>query len=152
MPIVIRNPIEHCIAILPHAWGTQPGQIDPLKHRTRCRRNSGNPVGLPYIGIYFSVNIFQFVEIQDRLATICDSNLPYFLECRRIQQVKDRSTIAQNQVLTVMRQPPAFPWVAKGPDEPEAETIVDEANMRLPRQLNQIAAPVREAFTEVFCL
>src|SRR5665213_182885 len=102
MLAVVRNPIQDRTIILPLACWQQSREIDPRKHFPSDRRDARNPVGLPDIGEYLSVDKFQLVEVQDRLAMVCNGDVTDLLKRRRIKQAENRTAVAQDQMFVVV--------------------------------------------------
>ena len=80
---------------------------------------------------------------------VSNVNAPRFHERFRIEKAKISRSVAHNQPRAIVSQTPPFAFVGKRFEHREAETVVDKSLVCLPRQLNQVAAPIGEAFAKI---
>src|SRR5215470_9324630 len=105
---------------------------------------------MPDIREDFAANELEFVQVLDRLAVPVDYiQAPQHLKCFRIQEAERGSAIAQDQAFLVVSEPPAFALIVERAQQFEAGAVVDETFAGSPRELNQAAAPIGQAFAEI---
>src|ERR1700739_1521021 len=147
----VGDAVEHGAAFVQFAFVDDGAEVDESENFSRVRRDARDVVGLPDVGVDFAVDVFQFVQILDGAAVGVD-----YLEAAnhakrlRIEKAERRSSVAHDELRGVVRQSPTLALVIEGALQRKAETVVDQRFVGGPRQLDQRAAPVSEAFAEIF--
>src|SRR5205809_1045978 len=72
-----------------------------------------------------------------------------FGEGDRIEEAQRRGSVAHDQRRVVVREAPPFAAVVERPLRRERFAVVDEADVRLPRQLDQLRLPDGDPLTEI---
>ena len=68
---------------------------------------------MPDVGVDLAVNVFELVQLGDRGAAIFDVDVADLAESGGIEEAERRGAVAQDQVLAVLGEPPAFAVVVK---------------------------------------
>ncbi len=126
----------------------EPGQIHATDHAPRDGIDPHDPVGGPDVRVDLATDEFELVERFDRTAGVGDVEHAADCERHRIEETQPRGAVAHDERGAVVGEAPALAGVGEltGQAEPE---IVDEALLRLPRELNDPALEDREALGEV---
>jgi hypothetical protein len=96
------------------------------------------------------MNIFQFVQRIDRAFAVMNGDAAHFLERRRVPQPDLRRAVAHIDLMPIVGHAPAFPGIFEFPNPLKTIPVVDEAPMRLPRELKDSLIEQRDPFAEVF--
>jgi hypothetical protein len=124
-------------------------QIDSSQDLPGVRGNAHNVVCLPDIGINFICYPFEFIEVFDWPARLVrDSQAANGMERLGIEKSQVGGAVAHDQLSWVVGQAPTFAFVGHGLLRREAEAVVNKGFVGGPGQLNQRAAPVRQALAE----
>jgi len=87
---VIGDAIQYCFRVGDGAGKQQAGQIDPLQHISVRRRNDGDTVFVPDVGVDFPVDVFELVELIDGGAAVGDVNAADFPKAGGVEEVEFR--------------------------------------------------------------
>src|ERR1700693_6211772 len=97
------------------------------------------------------MNVFKFIQIYDWMPTPAIDGNPFDLAKRFwFEKSDNRGAIAQNEHLFIMSQSPTLALIVKSTPQRKAELVINEGCSCFPRHLNQVAAPIRQPFAEVF--
>ena len=64
---VVSDAVEHGFVVGELAALHQAFEIDPTDDATRSRRDAGDAIGVPDVGVDLAVNVFELIEIGDWL-------------------------------------------------------------------------------------
>src|SRR5690606_6612723 len=114
-----------------------------------ARIDARDPVLVPDVRPDLAVDVLELVQPHDRTALRPHPDRAHDLVRRAIEEHDALGPVAHDQMLTVVRQPPAFSRVAERAGALERFEIVDEADLIDPRQLVELAVEDRDALAEV---
>src|SRR5262249_32151013 len=145
---IVGDPVGHVLGAAPLVGRHETGQINAADHAPRDGIDPHDPVGGPDIRIDLAADEFELVERLDRTAGVGDVEHAADCERHRIEEPQPRRAVAHASRGADVGEAPALAGVGEltGKAEPE---IVDEALLRLPRELNDSALEDREALGEV---
>lgn len=124
-------------------------QIDPPQDLPGARGNAHDVVRLPDVGVDFTSYPLELIEVFDWPSRLVrDSQAANGPERIGLQEAQVGAAIAHNQLGRIVSQSPPFTFVGNGSLHGEAEAVVNKGFVGSPCQLNQRAAPVRQALTE----
>ena len=104
---------------------------------------------MPDVCVDLATDPFELVQIFDRHASITNHDAPRLAKRVRVEKLQIFGPVAQNERLQIMGKAPALAGVIEGSPRREAHKVVDECEVGLPRQLNELPVPLREALGEV---
>ena len=96
---VVGDAVEHGFGIGDLAGLKQAGEIDPAQHAACRGRDAHNAVGVPDVGVDLAVNVFELVELVDRLAVIADVNVPHLAESGGVEETNLRGAVQRIRFL-----------------------------------------------------
>src|SRR5687768_5974370 len=98
---------------------------------------------MPDVGVHLVADELELVQIPHRHAGVRDRDAPDLSKRVGLEKAQLRGSVAENESLSIARQPPALARIAQGSKLSEAGQVVDERDVRLPRQLHELVVPVR---------
>src|SRR5258708_6656015 len=148
---VVGNTIQDRVRRRAFGLREQSGEIDPPGHAAVLRRNPRDAIGLPDIGVDLPLDVLQLVQVLHRPASVVDDDAAGLLERDGVDETQCafRLAIAHDHARAVVRDPPALALVIEGLPLLERGDVVDEADLRLPCDLDQRAVPVGDALAEI---
>src|SRR4051812_24211276 len=147
---IIGNTVQYAFGPRrPFAVGHQRGQINDPRDIPPHGINHDQHVGVPDVGVDPALDPFQLVDLGNRLTVIRYGDAPGLLQSFRVQEAQIRRAITHDEPLTVLRDRPSFALVGKAPLHLQGIQIVDKPNLVLPRETDQVALPVHDAFAEI---
>src|ERR1043165_1059573 len=90
------------------ALRNQISAVHRCSHCTSLRIDCDDSCAVPDVCVDFTLDVFQLVELANRLAIFCYSNRTYNSETVRVEKSKTIRAIAQNQRLAVGSKSPTF--------------------------------------------
>jgi hypothetical protein len=146
---VVRDPVQDSLRARTFAGRQEVAKVQRSERLPRIGRDAHDAIGMLDAGIDFSVDVLELIQVIDRPAIFGDFDVEHLMKRAEIEKAKRRSSITENEVLSILGQTPTLAFEMKGPEDAEAEAIVDEAGMGSPSELDEAALPVRESFGEV---
>ena len=106
--------------------------------------DSGDAVGMPHIGVDLAAHIFELIQVGHGGAVILDRDAANLMKTCGVKEAQSGTAVAEDQILAIFCQAPAFAVVVEGAQQAKAEAVIDECDVRLPCELDERAAqPVR---------
>src|SRR5882724_6748619 len=152
-PVVLRvvsDPIQDRLVINPLLYGQQSFQVDPCDNLTVLWRNPRNHFRVPDIRINLPFDELQLIELANDFASVFHHDMTRFSKSFRIAKAQRRRPIAGNQFLPRTSHAPALPRVGKALHHLQAESVIDETDMRLPGPLVNIGTPIHDPLAKIF--
>src|SRR6267154_6543423 len=131
-------------------YGRQSPQVDPCDNVTAPRRNPRNHFRVPDIRINLPLDQLQLIELANGFASFFHNDMTRFPKSLRIAKAQRRRPIAGDQFLRRPRHAPDLPGVGKSLHHLQAESVIDETDVRLPGPLVNIGTPINDPLAEIF--
>ena len=125
------------------------GQIEPRGHPSRVRRDDGDAIGGPDVGVHLALHQLELIEFVDRLVAVLDDDASGLAQRLGIEKAEGRRAVAHDQATCVVRQSPPFAGVSEGPLQREGREVVHEADLGGVGQLDEPIFPVGQPLREV---
>jgi hypothetical protein len=126
-------------------------EIDPAHDRRRCRPDARDAVGVPHIGPHLTPHELELVQGRHGHATVAHGHA--LDQAKRGGIVKSeravRRAIAQDEIAAIARQAPSVAVVTERPLLAKRRAVVHECQVTLPGELDELATPFGQAFSEV---
>ena len=114
-----------------------------------ARIDACDPVRVPDVGIDLALDKLQFVERVDGRRTVLHHNVTNFPEGFRVAKAKRRAAVAGDDLFCGARHTPAIAVVAQLLNRPKAEAVINKADLRLPRPLVDVGAPIDDPLAKI---
>mmetsp|Transcript_43707 Transcript_43707/g.103256 ORF Transcript_43707/g.103256 Transcript_43707/m.103256 type:complete len:244 (+) Transcript_43707:61-792(+) len=117
--------------------------LDEALDQARLGVDDRDPVELPDVRVDLSFDVGEVVEAAQRhhhsglLPQMGDQNLARLLEGVWVPEMQVRAPIAHDQLLPICRHAPAFVLVLELPLQLQRVLVVDESDVRAPRELEE---------------
>ncbi len=115
----------------------QTAQVDLSHHFATARVDAHDDVLIPNIGIHFTLDVFQLVELFYWLPCLANLDRARGLQGLRVQEIQCGAAIRKDQAATIGSQSPTFCGVGKGGLKREI-FIVDKAGVFFPGELIEL--------------
>src|SRR5690606_5850546 len=145
---IVRDPVQHVLAA---ALGRRinVARVDPADDLAVPRIDARDTVLVPDVRPDLAVDVLELVQPHDRTSLRAHADRANDFVRRGIEECDALGAVAHDQMLAVVRQPPAFSRVAKGANALERFEVVDEADLIDPGELMQLTVEDRDALAEV---
>src|SRR4029077_13139452 len=109
---VVRDAVQYRIWVRQFAPVDQSGQIDPTQYLPCPWRDARDLFAVPDVRVDLIVDVFEFVQLLDRMSSLVGHmNATLLAKILRIEKAQISRSIAQDQLLAVVRQAPALALV-----------------------------------------
>src|SRR3954452_16797374 len=102
----------------------QAGEVDPAEDFARSRRDAGDAVGVPDIGVDLAVDVLDLVDVVDGFSAVLHCQAADFLEGCGIEEAQGGGAVAEDEGLAILGEAPAFPVKRKRAQQAEAEAVI----------------------------
>jgi hypothetical protein len=150
---VVGDAVEDGFGVGLLVVGEEVGEVDPGDDVAVLGGDAGNAVGVPDVGVDLAAglagDVFELVELVDGSRAFVDGDVAGLGEGVGVAEAEDGGTVAGDELFGGAGDAPAFAVVVELGEGAEGEAIEDEADVGLPGPLDEVGAPVDDAFAEV---
>jgi hypothetical protein len=146
---VIGDAVEDCIPVGASIRPYEITQVEPAVDAARCRIDPRDDVFHPDVGQNLPPERFELVQILNRLPGVRYLKVSRFFKRQGIEESQLRASVAEDEALPVISQPPALRDEVESVHLPERFYVVDESFSLEPGQLDEPGSDGRQPLPEI---
>lgn len=148
---VVRYAIEDGLGGEALRVGEESAEVNPGDNMAVGGRNFGDTVGVPDVAVDEAVDVFEFIELVDKVFAIVDEDVAGFGEGLGVAKAEVGGPVRGDELVGGAGDAPAFAGVVELTGLAEGLAVVHEAGVGLPGPLEKGVAVGDDAFAKIWC-